>query len=99
MQDDEFEWDDQNAADHFAKHGVSFETARAVFRDSFAIEYDDLSEHYSEPRSVRIGKAYERTLVVVYETTDQGRWRLISAREAQPFEARKYHEENRGNIF
>ena len=26
MKDEEFEWDDQKAADNYAKHGVPFET-------------------------------------------------------------------------
>jgi len=33
-----FEWDEAKAAENYAKHGVSFETAIKVFRDPFAIE-------------------------------------------------------------
>jgi uncharacterized protein len=33
-----FEWDAAKAAENYAKHGVSFETAVKVFRDPFAIE-------------------------------------------------------------
>ncbi len=33
-----FEWGETKAAENYAKHGVSFETATEVFRDMFAVE-------------------------------------------------------------
>jgi uncharacterized DUF497 family protein len=48
MNDDDFEWDDDKAAHNLAAHGVSFEAAREVFKDPFAIEYEDNREHYGE---------------------------------------------------
>jgi uncharacterized protein len=94
MECDGFEWDDRNAEEHFAKHGVPFNSAKAVFRDPFAIEYEDLREHYPEPRYIIIGMAYGRLLFVVY-TPAGSRARIISAREVEPHERRRYHEENR----
>jgi uncharacterized DUF497 family protein len=44
MQDDYFEWDDAKAAANFARHGVSFKTARLAFADVFAVESADLRE-------------------------------------------------------
>ncbi len=41
MGGDSFEWDEAKAAENYAKHGVPFERARAVFKDPFAIEYED----------------------------------------------------------
>jgi hypothetical protein len=41
MPDGEFEWDDAKAAANLAKHGVSFEQARAAFGDAFAIDFVD----------------------------------------------------------
>jgi uncharacterized protein len=38
MGDDAFEWDDAKAAANYAKHGVTFDAARDVFKDAFAIE-------------------------------------------------------------
>lgn len=32
----DFEWDETKAAENYAKHGVSFETAIRVFDDAFA---------------------------------------------------------------
>jgi uncharacterized protein len=97
MESGEFEWDDANAAGHFAKHGVLFETAAAAFRDPFAIEFEDRREPYPEPRYILIGMAYERLLFVVF-TPAGSRARIISAREAEPHERRQYHEENRDSL-
>jgi hypothetical protein len=38
MQDDDFSWDDDKAAQNCRDHGVTFEMARDAFGDSFAIE-------------------------------------------------------------
>ena len=44
MIDDRFEWDDAKNAVNDAKHGVTFERARFVFADPFAVgEFDDRS--------------------------------------------------------
>ena len=94
MQDDDIEWDDRKAASNFARHGVTFEAARGVFRDPFALEFSDDREDYGEERFVVIGMAGGRMLVVVYTLRDE-RIRLISARGAEPHEQRHYHEQNR----
>lgn len=52
MEDDEFEWDDGNAAKHFEKHGVSLEAAKEAFRDAFAVEYEDRGERHPEVRYI-----------------------------------------------
>ena len=55
MNDDAFEWDETKAAKNYAAHGVSFEAARGVFKDPFAIEWLDEREPYGEDRFVIIG--------------------------------------------
>jgi hypothetical protein len=52
MNDGEFEWDDAKAAQNFTDHGVSFEAAKQVFQDPFAIERVDDREIYGEDRYV-----------------------------------------------
>jgi uncharacterized DUF497 family protein len=37
----QFAWDDDKAASNLEKHGVSFEEAATVFRDTFALIFDD----------------------------------------------------------
>jgi uncharacterized DUF497 family protein len=92
MIDDEFEWDDDKAASNAEKHGVTFEQARSVFRDPFAIELLDDREVYSEDRYILIGMSTAGILVVVH--TQRGdRSRIISARKAEPNERRFYHDQ------
>jgi len=94
MIDDEFEWDDDKAAANAEKHGVTFEQARSVFRDPFAIELLDDREDYSEDRYILIGMSAARVLVIVH-TQREDRSRIISARKAEPNERRFYHDQNR----
>ena len=93
MIDDEFEWDDDKAAANAEKHGVTFEQARSVFRDPFAIELLDDREDYSEDRYILIGMSAASVLVVVH-TQREDRSRIISARNAEPNEQRFYHDQN-----
>ncbi len=93
MYDGNYEWDDGEAASNFAKHGVTFEAARDVFKDPFAMEFVDDREDYGEERLILVGMAGHRLLVVVYTLRDE-RIRLISARAAGSFEQRQYHEQD-----
>jgi uncharacterized DUF497 family protein len=64
VNDTEFEWDDAKALQNFAKHGVSFEVAKAVFNGPFAIEQLDDREDYGEERFTVIGSVDHRVLFV-----------------------------------
>ena len=90
---DDFEWDEAKAAENYAKHGVSFETAGLVFKDQFAIERLDDREDYGEDRFILIGIAEGALLTVVY-TERNGRIRFISARQATRHEHDDYVVEN-----
>jgi uncharacterized DUF497 family protein len=50
-----FEWDPAKAEANWKKHGVSFELAKEVFRDPFAIQRADERADYAEERFVIIG--------------------------------------------
>ena len=93
MPDDAFEWDENKAANNYAVHGVSFEAAKEVFKDPFAVEWLDDREPYGEDRFVIIGMAAGRLLYVAY-TMRGDIMRIISARGSEPYERRRYHEEN-----
>ena len=93
MTNDDFEWDRAKAAANIAKHGVSFEQAREAFNDPFAIDFLDDRENYGEDRLILFGMVANRLLVVAH-TLRGDKVRIISAREAEPNERRKYHEEN-----
>lgn len=93
MNNDIFEWDNAKAIANLEKHAISFEQAKGVFRDPFAIEFMDDRADYGEERYILIGMADNRILVVVYTLRNEA-IRIISAREAEAYERRKYHEEN-----
>ena len=93
MNVNDFEWDDAKAAQNYAKHGVTFEAACDVFKDPFAIEEIDDRRDYGEERWTIIGAARGRVLFVAYTMRDDSA-RIISARAAEPYEEREYHEQN-----
>lgn len=93
MWDDNFEWDDRKSAGNLARHGVTFDMARLVFRDPYAIDWPDEREDYGEDRYSIIGMAEGRLLHVAFTMRGE-RIRIISARGAEPFEQRRYHEDN-----
>ena len=86
-----FEWDEEKAAANVAKHGIRFDYAARVFLDPHRIEMPDDREEYGEVRYKTIGMVDNRVLVVVY-TIRNGNIRLISARRAERYEQRQYHE-------
>lgn len=89
----DFDWDEAKAAENYAKHGVSFETASLVFKDPFAIERLDDREDYGEDRFILIGLGEGAVLTVVY-TERSDRVRIISARQATRHEQDDYFVEN-----
>jgi len=93
MRDDEFEWDDDKAAENLVTHGISFDVARLAFDDIFAVERVDRRQRYNEDRFILLGMVQGRLLAVAY-TLRGKRARIISARYAEPRERRRYHEEN-----
>jgi hypothetical protein len=93
MRDDAFEWLDAKADRNLRLHDVSFEMARDVFKDAFAIEWDDRGQDEGEDRFVTLGMVEDRLLFVSY-TYRGPRIRIISARLAEPYERRRYHNEN-----
>jgi uncharacterized protein len=94
MNDGAFQWDDTKAAKNYAKHGVTFEAARDVFDDPFALDWLDEGQDEGEPRFVTLGIVEGRLLFVVC-TMRGDAIRIISARLAEPFERRRYHDENK----
>jgi uncharacterized DUF497 family protein len=89
----EFDWKDAKALENEAKHGVSFEMAKKVFNDPFAIERLDDREDYGEERFILIGMAGGVVLSVVYTERNNRLW-LISARRATKQEQDDYFTRN-----
>jgi hypothetical protein len=98
----QFEWDDHKASRNWRKHGVSFEVATEVFEDErYLLELDRVDED-GEQRWRAIGGLITRSgavtvlvVVHVYREIDGGEGiiRIISAREADPSERRRYQAE------
>jgi uncharacterized DUF497 family protein len=87
-----FEWDEQKAEQNLRKHRVSFEEARTVFGDPFAITIPDPQHSTRESRYVDIGYSSQRRLLVVVYTEREPNIRIISCRPATQRERRVYEE-------
>lgn len=72
-----FEWHDAKADANFRTHGVTFDLAKTVFKDPFALEWLDDREDYGEERFVMIGMAEGRILLFVAYTEREQRIRII----------------------
>lgn len=85
-----FEWDEPKAAKNLVNHGVSFEEAESVFKDSFGLEEVDEKHSQTEIRWMMIGlSSLQRVLVTIY--TERGsKIRLISSRRANAKERKAY---------
>jgi uncharacterized protein len=94
----EFEWHNAKAEANLRAHGVSFDLAKTVFKDPFAIERLDDRVDYGESRYVMIGMAERNILLFVAyterKTKNNERIRLISARRATQDEQDDYFQEN-----
>jgi uncharacterized DUF497 family protein len=91
MDGDDFEWDERKAAINLRRHKLSFQSARQVFADAFALIEQDRTDDYGEERFIAIGMAGGLLITVVY--TERGeRIRIISARKANSHEQRKYYQ-------
>lgn len=92
----EFEWHQAKAEANWRAHGVSFDLAKTVFRDPFAIERLDDRADYGEERFVMIGMAEGSILLFVAytERKNSDRIRIISARRATQYEQDDYFQQN-----
>ena len=72
---------------------ASASTWRAKCSRTYSIEWTDDRHGDAEERFVTVGMVEGRLLFVVY-TLRAERIRIISAREAEPRERRRYHNEN-----
>ena len=89
-----FEWHDAKAKSNLERHGVSFELAKTVFGDEFAIESPDDRAEYGEDRFTVLGMAEGGVLLLVAYTERGTRIRIISARRAMKHEQDEYFRQN-----
>ncbi len=88
----QFEWDPVKAASNAKKHKVSFEVAKTVFYDDFAIQFFDDDHSADEHRFLLLGMSSDARLLLVChcERGDGNVIRIISARKATGREAQYY---------
>jgi hypothetical protein len=79
-----FEWDKREESANVKRHGVSFQEAKSVFYDEFAIQFFDGNHSIDEERFLLLGmSANARVLLVCHCERAGGEViRLISARKA-----------------
>lgn len=88
-----FEWDSRKATANLKKHGVSFDEAKSVFYDEFAIQfYDPDNSELEDDRFLLLGLSHHsRMLLVCHCERDSGDTiRIISARKASKRERTFY---------
>ena len=85
-----FEWDEEKNRVDYAKHGISFEEAQAIF-DGPVLTATDEHEDYGEERFISTGQLGTLVVVVVH-TSRSGRVWLISARMANRKGRQTYYE-------
>lgn len=87
-----YEWDTEKAASNVLKHGVTFDDALYVFRDTGGLITEDADS--DEERFAVLGMgAYGDLLVVIYTYRGEDVTRVISARKATRTERKTYEEE------
>lgn len=57
----EFEWDDSKAAINLAKHKVSFDEGKTIFKDPFLVTYPDELHSDQENRLISIQLGQEKS--------------------------------------
>ena len=88
----QFDWDPPKAAANLRKHHISFDEAKTVFYDDFAIQFFDEEHSTEENRFLLLGMSSSaKLLLVCHCERGQGEViRVISARKATRREASHY---------
>lgn len=91
-----FEWDINKAKSNIKNHGVSFDEAKNVFLDDFALDvYDEAHSELEELRFFILGLTEKNILLVVYTVRHDEVYRIISARRATKSEEISYWNERK----
>ncbi len=87
-----FEWEESKAVTNLKKHGISFEEAKSVFFDEYAVQFYDEEHSEQEDRFIMLGISNQsRILTVCHCERGAGNTiRIISARKATKKERSYY---------
>jgi uncharacterized DUF497 family protein len=92
MNELQFEWDEDKAAQKLAKHGVSFLTAAEIFANEIIERIDD-REDYGELRFIALGRVEADIYRVVFTWRSEKVIRIITAQKASKYERETYYRE------
>jgi uncharacterized protein len=87
-----FQWDEQKNQINQEKHGISFEEAKSVFFDDYAIQFWDEEHSQDEERFLLLGRSSQMRILIVVHCfrEDDSIIRIISARKATKNESKEY---------
>ena len=87
-----FKWDEVKTASNIKKHGISFNEAKSVFFDEFAMQFFDHENSAIEDRFLMLGMSHETNLLLIChcDSNDSNTIRIISARKATKNERKHY---------
>ncbi|NLJ70423.1 MAG: BrnT family toxin [Clostridiaceae bacterium] len=88
-----FEWDINKNYSNIRKHKISFEEAKTVFLDDYAIVFDDPEHSIEEERFLIIGLSLIKNILIVSHCykEEEEIIRIISARKATKKEMEFYY--------
>ena len=87
-----FEWDEEKSQTNKAKHGIDFDTAKALWDDPNRVEIQ--TSYPLENRAVLIGKIDKKLWTAIF-TRRGNATRIISVRQARKHEAKLYGEKEK----
>ena len=88
-----FEWNDEKSRDNQVKHGIDFDTAKAMWDDANRVEIQ--SPYPLESRSILTGKLDKKLWTAIF-TRCGSAIRIISVRRARKREANLYGQKKNG---
>jgi uncharacterized protein len=89
-----FEWNEEKAEANVRKHGVSFDEAKTVFNDPFAMTIPDPEHSSDEDRYIDLGMSARGRVLLVWYTERGANVRIIGSRKATGSQRQRYEEEH-----
>jgi|MudIll2142460700_1097286.scaffolds.fasta_scaffold821357_2 hypothetical protein len=89
-----FDWDARKDVANRGKHGIDFETAKALWLDENRIEI--AAPHPVEERRILIARLHGKLWTAVYTVRGESTIRLISVRRSRGKEVALYGKERTG---
>jgi hypothetical protein len=89
-----FDWDGRKSAANRRKHGIDFESAKALWLDEYRVEIE--APHPIEERMILVARLQEKHWAAVYTVRGESTVRLISVRRSRDKEVALYEKGKTG---